>query len=165
MKQGGSSKGRRALLSPRAPFSVFQECCDFRYLQAGEYNRQVRITNRTLRALMNFRTLMNPLRYPRFAFCLASHKLMKFLTPVFMIVALFANLLLAGSSLVYAVFLAGQICFYGAGMSCLLRPRTQAHHCVLNIIYSFCMVNLAMLNGWITFFKGKTYTTWSPERD
>ncbi|MBI4421518.1 MAG: glycosyltransferase [Gemmatimonadetes bacterium] len=53
-----------------------------------EYRRKVRTIARGLATLFDRRTLLNPLRYGRFAWMLASHKLCRWLVPWAMLVAL-----------------------------------------------------------------------------
>ena len=53
--------------------------------EKSEFQRQVRITNRTLRALFNYKSLLNPFRYTFFSFEIFSHKLIKFLIPFLMV--------------------------------------------------------------------------------
>src|SRR5262245_21732822 len=53
----------------------------------NEYRRQSRITSRTLLALWRHVRLLNPLRFGLFSFFLFSHKVMRFLVPIFFVVA------------------------------------------------------------------------------
>ena len=129
----------------------------------GEFNRQVRITCRTIRAIFNHKKLLNPLQYPLFSFELISHKLMKFLLPIFMFTAFFSNWALLPAGKLYQLIFLLQISYY-----CLFTlgyvKRRQENHKVIDLAYTLGMVSLAYLFGWYKYFSGETYTTWSSER-
>jgi cellulose synthase/poly-beta-1,6-N-acetylglucosamine synthase-like glycosyltransferase len=137
-------QGYRGILEERA-FCVEKTTED----QQGEVKRQVRITNRTLRAIFHNIGLFNPFAYGLFPFELFSHKVAKFLA-------------LAGRGTGYLLFLAAQLVFllfawlgYGAGRDSVLAK-------VSSICRTFITMNLAIAGGWIQFLRGETYTTWSP---
>jgi len=125
----------------------------------GEFQRQVRITNRTIRALVNKRRLLNPVRFGIFSFELFSHKACRFLVPLFLIVLLISGLALAGRSSLYLAAFVAQAVFYIAAASAGRVPYLSG---VLAAAHAFVMVNCAVLLAWIRYFQGVTYTTWSP---
>lgn len=130
---------------------------------AQAYDRQARITNRTLRAIFKHRQLLNPFRNPCFAFCLASHKLMKFASPFFMIGLLASNAGLIGSGNSFNLLFMGQGIFYGlAGLGAILP--TYRRFRLVGMVFAFCLTNAAMLKGWTTALIGRTYATWVPGR-
>ena len=57
----------------------------------GEFQRQVRISSRAIRAIMNYRQLLNPFRFGLISFELFSHKVCKFLVPLFLVALLVSN--------------------------------------------------------------------------
>ena len=57
----------------------------------AETRRKVRTFLRGITVLMANLDLMNPFRYGRFAFQLASHKLLRFMTPLLLVAALVAS--------------------------------------------------------------------------
>jgi cellulose synthase/poly-beta-1,6-N-acetylglucosamine synthase-like glycosyltransferase len=130
----------------------------------GEFQRQVRITNRTLRAIMNYRELLNPVRFGWVSFELFSHKLCRFLVPPFLIAALASNLLLAESGGFFLATLIAQGVFYAAaGAAPLLSNNGLLTH-LAETARSFVVVNAAIAVAWIKYFEGETYTTWSPTK-
>ena len=129
-----------------------------------EFRRKVRIVNRAWRALFSLRELLNPLRFGFFAVQLASHKLMRWLVPVFLVVAFVSNATLLAKGTVFRVAMALQIAFYVlaiAGYACRRRPTMPT---LLSVPYYFCLVNVASVLGILDAFRGKTYTTWSTAR-
>jgi cellulose synthase/poly-beta-1,6-N-acetylglucosamine synthase-like glycosyltransferase len=130
----------------------------------GEFQRQVRITNRTLRAVMNYRQLFNPFRFGLLSFELFSHKVCKFLVPAFLIAALVSNLLLAERGGFFLAALIAQGIFYLAAGAATLLSKTGSLSHVAETARSFVVVNAAIALAWIKYFQGETYTTWSPTK-
>lgn len=130
----------------------------------GEFQRQVRITSRTLRAIMNYRDLLNPFRFGLLSFELFSHKLCKFLVPAFLIAAVVSNVLLVGRGAFFQATLIAQGVFYVAAGSATLASRSGLMSRVAEAARSFVVVNAAIGLAWIKYFQGETYTTWSPTK-
>ena len=130
----------------------------------GEFQRQVRITNRTLRAIMNHRQLFNPFRFGLLSFELFSHKLCRFLVPAFLIAALASNLLLAERGGFFLAALMAQGAFYVAAGAATLFSKTGFLAHAAETARSFVVVNAAIALAWIKYFQGETYTTWSPTK-
>lgn len=129
-----------------------------------EFRRKVRIVNRAWRALMSMKELLNPLRYGRFTWQLVSHKLLRWLVPLFLLTAFATNASLLGEHVLYQGIFAAQVLFYGlAASGALLRGRKSLAIPVY-IPYYFCLVNLASARGILEAYRGKTYTTWSTAR-
>jgi cellulose synthase/poly-beta-1,6-N-acetylglucosamine synthase-like glycosyltransferase len=130
----------------------------------GEFQRQVRITNRTLRAVMNYRQLFNPLRFGLLSFELFSHKLCRFLVPVFLIAVLALNLLLMERGGFFLAALIAQGGFYVAAAAATLLSKTGFLSHAAETARSFVIVNAATALAWVKYFQGETYTTWSPTK-
>jgi len=129
-----------------------------------EFRRKVRIVNRAWRALFGMSGLLNPLRYGFFACELISHKLLRWLVPVFLTALFAVNWALLRDGSVYRALLAGQIAFYLLAAAGYGARRARALPAVLSIPYYFCLVNLASAIGIIDAFRGKTYVTWTTAR-
>jgi len=107
------------------------------------FSRRVRITTGNIEQLREIRRLLWPPR-PFVLFCLLSHKTGRLLVPVFMIMALAANVALRGQ-FPYNWLLAGQGIFYGLaalGAFISLKPK------MLRLPYYFCMINSALF-AWV----------------
>lgn len=107
------------------------------------FSRRVRITGGNIEQLREIKSLLWPPR-PFVLFCLLSHKAARLLVPIFMIVALAANLGLRGQY-PYNWLLLGQGIFYGLaalGAIISLNPK------VLRLPFYFCMINSALF-AWI----------------
>lgn len=129
-----------------------------------EFHRQIRITNGTLGAIFSNADLMNPLRYPLFGFQLLSHKLLKFLVPLFMIAFFVLNTLLLREGAFYAFAWTGQALAYLFVLTRYSKERAGGMMDLMSFPYHFIVMNLAMLAGWIPFLSGKKAVTWNPQR-
>ncbi len=123
----------------------------------GEFQRQIRITSRTLRALFGNKYLLNPFRFPLFSFQLVSHKLIRFLGPFFLILLLTTNIALLPAGLFYKILLAWQCLMYVLAFS-----GTNIPNRLLSIPSGFMTMNYAFLKGWLQYLSGESYTTWDP---
>jgi len=108
--------------------------------------------------------LLNPLRYGFFAVKLFSHKLLRWLVPLFLLLLLATNLALAGHAPLYAWTLAAQLAFYALGLAGHALRRREHLPRLLSVPYYFSMVNIASARGILDAFKGETYTTWTTAR-
>ena len=129
-----------------------------------EFSRKVRIVNRAWRAMMSMKRLMNPLRYGVFAWQLMSHKLLRWLVPLFLVVLLVANSLLLDEGAFYRLSFIAQLACYGlAAIGSILRKQSNLN-VVLYVPYYFCLVNIASARGILQAYQGKSYATWSTAR-
>jgi cellulose synthase/poly-beta-1,6-N-acetylglucosamine synthase-like glycosyltransferase len=134
----------------------------------SEFRRQSRITNRTLRALWRNAHVLNPLRFPRFAFLLFSHKVMRFVVPAFLAVSGVTGVALAASG-GFPLPLAAAV-LGGCAIAALatLAPASTggggAAGKLLNACRVFVTINLAMLHGWWKFMSGRNDVTWQHDR-
>ena len=129
----------------------------------SEFRRQSRITNRTLRALWRNRRLLNPLRFPAFSFFLFSHKVMRFLVPLFLVSAAAALLVLARTDSVYLVLASAAAGALALGAISTLVPGAPVPRPV-GVLVPFLAMNLAVLNGWSKFLLGAGDATWQHHR-
>jgi cellulose synthase/poly-beta-1,6-N-acetylglucosamine synthase-like glycosyltransferase len=131
---------------------------------SGEFERQTRITSRTLRAIFSNFDMLNPFKHGIFSFNLVSHKIFKFLVPYFMLLLLLSNLCLAFYHILYAFILIGQITLYMLAVLGYWERFTAKGPKIVEVAQTFISVNIAIFWGWMLFFRGKTYTTWSSSR-
>jgi len=125
-----------------------------------DFKRQIRIANRTIRAIFNNIDILNPFRFGFFSFELFSHKLLKLIAPFFLFFFLFINIFLVKRGLIYDIILAGQILCYILAIIGRNNESSRKSSRLIFLIYTFISVNIAIFLGWITYFKGETYTTW-----
>jgi cellulose synthase/poly-beta-1,6-N-acetylglucosamine synthase-like glycosyltransferase len=130
----------------------------------GEFQRQVRITNRTIRAIVNYRRLLNPFRFGLLSFELFSHKICRFLVPLFMVALLVSNLLLAERGGFFQMALIAQGILYVAAGAAPFVPMGSLLSRIVEAARTFVVVNAAIAVAWVKYFRGETYTIWSPTK-
>lgn len=125
------------------------------------YDRQVRITTRTLGAIRRNLVFLNTFMFGSFSFFLLSHKVIRMLMPFFFVGTLVTNFLILNISPLYIITLAGQIMFIALGISSLLgivRGR------IATICQYFLITFSAQFIGWIRMLSGVQDTIWTPQR-
>jgi cellulose synthase/poly-beta-1,6-N-acetylglucosamine synthase-like glycosyltransferase len=127
----------------------------------GEFQRQVRITARTLRAIFSYKVFLNPFKYPLFSFQLFSHKLIRFLAPIFLFLFFISTCLLFPHGIIYKLIFLVQIIFYTLAIAGIKRIVTFKNP-LLAIPINFIIMNFAFLIGWFKYFSGESYITWEP---
>jgi len=151
--------GHRCVYEPEA-VSVEEAAGDF----DREFRRKVRIVNRAWRAMMSLCGLLNPFRHGFFALQLASHKLLRWLVPLFLLACFLGNALLAGQSRLYLLLFVAQAGFYALAAAGHARRLHGGLPRLVALPYYFVMVNLASARGILEAYRGKTYTTWTTPR-
>lgn len=129
-----------------------------------EFHRQVRITTRTIRAIVNHAELLDPLKFGFLSFELFSHKVVRLLVPFFMLILFLTSLGLAFQGPFYLLLLTGQALFYLTAWLNHSYDGLKGATGLLSIPHTFSLVNMAILYGWIQYFKGETYVAWAPSQ-
>jgi cellulose synthase/poly-beta-1,6-N-acetylglucosamine synthase-like glycosyltransferase len=152
-------QGLRAVYEPTAI------CTEETNVQANkELTTRVRIITQTFADLWRNRAMMNPMTSGFYAVQLLSHKVMRYLVPIFLIAILGASAVLAPRSMFFAFILAAQISFYiAAGLAGLLE-RSGLHSRLLAIPHYFVLGNLASMIAFYQFLRGERYIRWEPIR-
>lgn len=153
-------QGLRAVYEPGAV------CTEETNRQADkELRMRVRVIAQTYTDLWRHRRLMNPLRGGFYAIELLSHKVMRYLVPLFLLVALVSSAALAPGSLFYAALFAGQAAFYAAALAGWLLERAGARVRLLSLPHYFVLANLAAVIAFYKFARGERYARWEPIRE
>ena len=129
----------------------------------AEYRRKVRTIERGLATLLHHRGLLNPVRYGRFSWMLASHKLCRWLTPWALLGGLVA---LAGLSSRWSpgrwfVALAGTGLAL-SGLACA-SERVRRVPGLAQLAYA-AAGNVATLHAWARLALGRRRALWDPTR-
>lgn len=120
-----------------------------------------RIISKDFPGLLANAGLLNPVKHGRVALALWSHKLLRWFVPIFLIALFSSNLRLLGRPFFEIAFLL-QASFYALALAgCLLRERSPR---LVSIPFSFCLVNLAALDGMFKCLSRKPSGQWDPLR-
>jgi cellulose synthase/poly-beta-1,6-N-acetylglucosamine synthase-like glycosyltransferase len=151
-------QGYRAVTEPAA-FGFMSAVKD----PGDEFRRKVRTLLRGMTTLWVKRALLDPLRHGRFAWVLLSHKIMRWLVPLFMVVALAANLTLV-DRVWYAALFAIQMAFYGFALLAWWRVGGVQERIYGKVPLYFVGANLAAGFAWVKLLAGVRQELWEPSR-
>ena len=157
---GVTARGHRTVLEPRA---LAFEPVESRSL-GEELYRRARVITRGLRGAFTMPELLNPLRHPWFATLLWSHRVLRWLVPVFLLLLLGASVPLASRGLVFQLVLAAQLAVYGSGAIAYGLERLRVRLPGAFIPLYFCVVNLAPLLALAWLARGEKKVVWETGR-
>jgi cellulose synthase/poly-beta-1,6-N-acetylglucosamine synthase-like glycosyltransferase len=153
-------QGLRAIYEPSAV------CMEEPNVQANkELAVRVRIITQTFADLWRNRDMLNPLTRGFYAIQLLSHKVMRYLAPVFLFVAFVASAFLAPNNLLYALIFGCQVAFYAAAGVSWVFEKVGLKSSLLVLPQYFVITNLASLLAFIKLVRGERYVRWEPVRD
>ena len=130
-----------------------------------EFRMRVRVIAQTYTDLWRHRAMLNPLRAGFYSVELLSHKVMRYLVPVFLSLMFLSSSLLAMRSLFFASLLAGQLLFYIAAIAGWLLERAGQRVRLLALPGYFVLANLAPVVAFYKFARGERYARWEPIRE
>lgn len=126
-----------------------------------EYQRKIRTVIRGMTGLSRHAEVLGFGKFGFFAFQVISHKLMRWLTPWFLLLFFLLNALIADEGVFYSLLFLGQLAFYGLAVVAHFLPALQSIS-VIKLVYFFVQVNIALLDASIKFIAGQRMTTWKP---
>lgn len=128
-----------------------------------EFKRKVRIATGNFQNLKRFRKLLSPSK-PALAFCFLSHKVLRWLGPVFLLVALISLIFLAFTSFYYFLLV---LVYAGVllvpALDYLLK-KLNLHFKIFRFITHFLGMNLALSIGIVRYLKGVKTNVWQPTK-
>ncbi len=146
-------KGKYALFNPNALCSE-----DVPSEVRGEYRRKVRISSGNFQNLFFFKQIAFKFWRPM-GFSFISHKVLRWLTPFFLIFSLITSAFLAGNSQFFSFILFLQILGF---LFPLLNHFFRFENSLLRFISHFYFMNFALLHGFVKFSKGIKTSIWQP---
>lgn len=152
------AEGKRLVFEPLAcTVEVVTESVE------SEMRRRVRSSERGWRSLMAYAGLMNPAKHGLYAWQLISHKLVRRLNPLFLILLFLSNLMLIGQGWFYTLAGIGQIAFYGLAAAALIWPSFRRFK-PASVAAFFVFAHYAMLRGFLRYASGHKSLVWTPSR-
>lgn len=129
---------------------------------SSEFRMRVRVALRAMQGLQHMKQLFNPFRFPLISFCLFSHKLLRYMAFMFLIVAFVCNAILAISIPAYTVLL----CFHLAGYTLALiglRSTLPVWVKRMTVVPSYLLMTYtAFAVAAYKFLRGESFATWRP---
>ena len=127
--------------------------------QSREFERKVRTITRGISALMANKGLLSPFRYGLFSWQLISHKLLRWLVPWLLVIAICANVFLAVRRGIYQLILVPHVLFYVLGC---FGPSLAESKIIVRLPYFFIQFNRAIAVAWVSYLRGERFITWMP---
>jgi cellulose synthase/poly-beta-1,6-N-acetylglucosamine synthase-like glycosyltransferase len=125
----------------------------------GELRARARMTSRNMRGTIAYAELLNPLLNPGYAFSLWSHKLLRWMTPLFIGGLFFSSVALYPE---YRVFMWGEFLFLAsAGFGAALYVVHPQPPRFFSAPFSFLLANLGFLLGLVQFLRGEELDSYS----
>ena len=129
-----------------------------------EFKMRIRVIVRGMNGLLYMRSLLNPLKHPFVAFQLISHKVLRWLVPLFCIIVFFTSFALAGSGVLYMSLFIMQCLFYLFALLGLILEKRGFRWKLLYLPMYFTIVNAASLISLFKVFKGENIVVWQTQR-
>lgn len=125
---------------------------------SAQFARRIRLGTGDFQALFGNLACLNP-RNGLPAFCFFSHRVLRWLGPVFLLIAFLSSLFLVEQPM-FRVLVSMQCGFYtGAYVGYLRKKRGRAAG-ILALPVNFCTMNLALLLGLFQYVSGRHSTIW-----
>ena len=148
-------QGHRVVYVPQA---VLQE--EALTGESAEYRMRIRVALRALWALWDKRALLNPLRFPLFSWQLLSHKVLRYLSFLPLVVAATLNWTLLPHGWIYGLLAVGQICL--VLLALLARGGPLRNFALARLCYYFLLLNWASAVALFRFLRGQKQVLWQP---
>ena len=130
-----------------------------------EMRMRVRVIAQTYTDLWRHRSMLNPFKAGFYAVQLISHKVLRYLVPVLLLLLLAASIVLAQTSIFYALFAGAQVLFFLTAALSGLLENFGVSVGILALPRYFVLTNLAAVLAFYEFLKGNRYAHWEPIRD
>lgn len=150
--------GKKAILEPQA--ICFE---DISNIMHEEFRRKVRISIGNFQNLQTFKSLAYKL-WSGVGFSFVSHKILRWLTPFFLIVSLILSGILSMHSHIYIAFFAIQALLLILPLVDMLLQTINIHNKGLRFITHFYSMNLALFLGFFKYLKGINSNVWQPTK-
>jgi cellulose synthase/poly-beta-1,6-N-acetylglucosamine synthase-like glycosyltransferase len=127
-----------------------------------EFRMRVRVITRGMRGLLSVPSLLVPWRTPWIGMQLWSHKILRWMTPIFLICIFVGNLLLFAHP-IFRYLLLLQLAFYVAAAVAAAFP-SEGRPALLSFPLYLCTMNAASLVSLCQLLQGKQFSIWQPVR-
>ncbi|MDX2031940.1 MAG: glycosyltransferase family 2 protein [Blastocatellia bacterium] len=153
-------QGLRTVYEPEA---ISME--DTNHRRQDEWRMRVRVIEQTMRVLHRYRQVLSLPKHGAFAFQLICHKLMRYLVPVLLAIALVANWFAMNGSALFKYIFAAHAGFYTLALIGWIGDRFKIRMGLVAIPYYFTILNLATVHAFLKFVRGQSYVVWEPVRE
>jgi cellulose synthase/poly-beta-1,6-N-acetylglucosamine synthase-like glycosyltransferase len=128
----------------------------------SEFRMRVRVALRAMRGLWYMRRVLNPFRHPLAAFCVMSHKVLRYLTFIFLITAFATSGVLALHRPAFRLLWQLEILALALAAIGLLRGLPSFMRRATGLASYFLVTNVAFAVATVRFLRGDAMATWRP---
>jgi cellulose synthase/poly-beta-1,6-N-acetylglucosamine synthase-like glycosyltransferase len=130
----------------------------------AELRRKIRVANHSMRAVLNLRGRLR--QQPLYAWQLISHKPVRHLVPVSLVLALISSAVLSLDSVAFRMLLLLQLAFYAlAVLGWAARSTAAGRHPMFRVPFYFSLMNTAAGLALLELVRGRRRTAWTPRGD
>ena len=128
---------------------------------AQEMRAQVRMVSRNLRGYLDRACLLGSLHHAGSAWSLISHKVLRWITPLFLLLMLISNTLLTATSGQLIVPWLLQMMFYMAALGGWVFSKSNHRPAsILSAPFAFCLANVGFLRGLLRCLRQERITVY-----
>ena len=131
----------------------------------NELRMRVRVIAQTITDLWRHRSMLNPFKTGFYAVQLLSHKVMRYLAPLFLAAFFAGSAILAHTSFVYRFLFAAQVVCYACAALGMILERVGIRSRLLAFPQYFALANVASVIALYKLLRGERYANWEPIRD
>ncbi len=150
--------GKKAILEPKAV--CFEDISNIIY---EEFRRKVRISIGNFQNLQTFKSLAYNI-FTGLGFSFVSHKILRWLTPFFLIICFVLSGVLAIDSILYLYVFTIQLLLMFIPLVDFVLQKFSIHIKVIRFITHFYSMNLALFLGFFKYLKGINSNVWQPTK-
>lgn len=125
----------------------------------AEFYRKIRTTSNNLYTIKAVKKLLNPF-YGLSSYGFWSHKVVRWFSPILMLLLLVTNVLLYNENIFFEIFLYVQLAGYGLALMGFLLTKLKLNIQPFLLFYYFAMTNIAMFIGIIKYLQGQKTNLW-----
>ncbi len=125
------------------------------------FARRVRTITLALWSLARNGRYLNPFRFPVLSWQTWSHKILRWLLPVFMILIFISNAFLVTTSLFWQILFGCQVLFYLAGALGAWVSKRKLNVPLVSSIWYFILSAWASIVAFFNLLRGKDYSVWT----
>jgi glycosyltransferase involved in cell wall biosynthesis len=129
----------------------------------NELKRKMRTVLRGITTLMSNADLLNPLKHGLFSFQLISHKLLRWLVPLFLFLIFLSSAACSYRSEMFRLLFLGQLGGYAIAVASFVSKKLGGIGPLALFRYGFISV-LGILLAWLNFLRGERIYYWEPSK-
>lgn len=126
-----------------------------------EFKRKTRISAGNFQNLKAYWKIL--FRFDFNAFCFLSHKVLRWLSPLFLLLSFISALFLFRYDL-FKLIISAQLLLFASPLIDLLLKKANVHIKIIRLSAYFIQMNIALANGFLKFMQGIKTSIWVPTK-